>query len=126
MEALCLERLDGLLADVLEEEEAQVVVVDGVKHLGGADGRGRERVSAVHAVVEGGRGGGGHVDLFGGLAYRNRDGGHGAWTGFCMEGGSDCRDGGRNAGHSKITCCSGVIASRERGAIYAPSSAPLD
>ena len=46
MEALRLERPDGLLADVLEEQQPQVLVVYWVEDLGLADG-----VTDGHAVL---------------------------------------------------------------------------
>lgn len=64
VEALCLEGPDGLLADVLEQQQAQVLVFRGVEGARLADGKayGHGVLSAGAEVVEGGRGDGGDGD----------------------------------------------------------------
>ena len=58
MEALCTESLDGLLADVLEQEETKILIVYGVEGLGLAD-RIDDRVFADGKMIMDAGGGGG-------------------------------------------------------------------
>ena len=60
VKAMGLESLDGLLADVFEDEEPEVFVVYGMKDLGLANGKVDGVLAKQHAIVEttgGNRGG---------------------------------------------------------------------
>lgn len=63
MEALRLERTDSLLANVLEQQQPEVLVVYGVEDLGLADREtNSHRVLSTGAFLEGRGGGGGDRD----------------------------------------------------------------
>lgn len=89
--ALGAEGLDGPLADVLEDEKTEVLIVDGVEDLGLSDGEcGDHGFLAAEAVAEGGGSGGGERDGDGGAdGLGNGDGGghgEGFYTGVVVDG----------------------------------------
>ena len=88
VKAMGLESLDGLLADVFEEQKTQVFVVHGVEDLGLANSKadGHGVFSSGEEVVQGGgRGGGGDRDGGGGLGGTGGDGdGRGHYFGVFM------------------------------------------